>query len=57
VVISTANGLKFPEFKIQYHESRLPEVTSRYANLPINLPADYHQIREVILRKLDQRLL
>jgi threonine synthase len=55
VVISTANGLKFPEFKIKYHESRLPEVTSRYANLPINLPADYHQIREVILHNLDQR--
>jgi len=32
VVISTAHGLKFSEFKVGYHENRLPEVASRYAN-------------------------
>jgi threonine synthase len=56
VVISTANGLKFPEFKIKYHESRLADVVSQHANLPINLPADYDQVREAILRALEQRL-
>ncbi|OHC08315.1 MAG: threonine synthase, partial [Planctomycetes bacterium RIFOXYB12_FULL_42_10] len=31
VVISTAHGLKFPEFKINYHENKLEEVTPRFA--------------------------
>ena len=55
VVISTANGLKFPEFKIQYHESRLADVTPHHANLPVDLPPDYDQVRQVILRALEQR--
>lgn len=53
VVISTANGLKFPEFKIQYHESRLADVIPQHTNLPINLPADYQQVRDTLLRALD----
>ena len=55
MVISTANGLKFPEFKIQYHESRLADVVPRYSNLPVNLPADYPQVHDVIMRALEQR--
>lgn len=54
VVISTANGLKFPEFKIKYHESELADVTSQHANLPVNLPPDYQQIRDTIFRVLEQ---
>jgi threonine synthase len=57
VVISTANGLKFPEFKVQYHESQLPGITSHYANLPVHLPADYTHVRDAIFRALDQRNL
>jgi threonine synthase len=57
VVISTANGLKFPEFKIKYHESQLPDITSHYANLPVDLPADYTCVRDAIFRALDQRVL
>jgi threonine synthase len=52
VVISTAHGLKFTDFKIHYHESRLRDVDSRYANLPVELPADYSQVQETILRSL-----
>jgi threonine synthase len=55
VVISTANGLKFPEFKIKYHESRLADVVPQHANFPVNLPADYNQVRDAILRALEQR--
>jgi threonine synthase len=55
VVISTANGLKFPEFKIKYHESRLADIVPRYTNLPINLPADYTQVRGIIMCALEQR--
>jgi threonine synthase len=55
VVMSTANGLKFPEFKIKYHESRLAEVVPRHTNFPVNLPADYTQVRDTIMRVLEQR--
>jgi threonine synthase len=53
VVISTAHGLKFTDFKIHYHESRLPDVDSRHANLPVELPADYTQVQDTIFRTLE----
>ncbi len=52
VVISTANGLKFPEFKIKYHESKLEDVTPRFANLPISLEPNLDKV----LKTLDERL-
>ncbi len=54
VVISTAHGLKFPEFKIDYHEQKLEEVTSRYANLPVEVPPQYDAVRSAIYQKLEQ---
>lgn len=54
VVISTAHGLKFPEFKISYHESKLKEVTSQFANLPVEVPPQYDAVRTAIFKKLDQ---
>ncbi|WP_394847956.1 threonine synthase [Pendulispora brunnea] len=44
VVVSTANGLKFTEFKLGYHEKTLADVSPRRANLPITLPADVERI-------------
>jgi threonine synthase len=49
VVISTANGLKFPEFKIRYHEGTLEGIGDRYANRPVPLPADYAAVRDAAL--------
>ncbi|MPZ16329.1 MAG: threonine synthase [Luteitalea sp.] len=48
VVISTANGLKFTEFKERYHERALDNVVPRYANTPIELPNDYDAVRRAI---------
>ena len=39
VVISTAHGLKFTDFKVGYHDSALQDVISRHANPPVELPA------------------
>jgi hypothetical protein len=47
--------LKFPEFKIKYHESRLADVVPQHGNFPVNLPADYTQVRDAIRRVLEQR--
>jgi threonine synthase len=55
IVISTAHGLKFSEFKVGYHEGTLAGVDCRYANRPINLPPDIDKIREVLEREFEKR--
>jgi threonine synthase len=51
VVISTANGLKFTDFKIGYHEEQLAGIRSHHANRPIALPNDY----DAVLRAIDHQ--
>src|SRR5688572_16216906 len=51
VVISTASGLKFADFKVGYHEGKLADVESpRHRNVPVELPADYGAIRDALNR-------
>lgn len=52
VVISTAHGLKFSEFKVGYHEKNLAGVNSIHANMPILLPPDAGIVREAIEKAL-----
>jgi threonine synthase len=51
VVISTANGLKFTDFKVAYHDARLADlgIASRHANRPLELPADFEAVRRAVL--------
>jgi threonine synthase len=44
VVVSTASGLKFTEFKVRYHDRAIAGVESRFANPPVELPADYDRV-------------
>jgi len=53
VVVSTASGLKFADFKVGYHEATLKEVTPKYRNTPVELPDRYDAVREALLRGLD----
>jgi len=46
VVISTASGLKFADFKANYHAGRLDGIASTQANRPIEVPNDYDEIRK-----------
>lgn len=48
IVISTANGLKFSEFKIGYHDRTLSGVNSVHANHPIDLPARLDVVEKAI---------
>lgn len=54
IVISTAHGLKFTDFKRRYHEGKLRGLASRYANRPVELPASYEQARDAIFRVLEK---
>lgn len=53
VCISTANGLKFTEFKTQYHDRAIEGVESRGANSAVYLPADLGQVVDAINRHFD----
>jgi threonine synthase len=48
VVISTANALKFTEFKLGYHERTLANVGARRAGTPIVLPPDVERVASAI---------
>jgi threonine synthase len=47
VVISTAHGLKFTDFKVRYHEGTLGFET-RHANVPIKLPPRVDAVKEAL---------
>jgi len=55
IVISTAHGLKFSEFKVGYHEGTLADVDCKYANRPIALPPDIGKIKEALEREFTAR--
>jgi threonine synthase len=53
VVISTASGLKFVDFKVRYHEGRMKGVRGSLANRPVELPNDYDKVKNAVLGALD----
>jgi threonine synthase len=48
VVVSTANGLKFTEFKVAYHERRIPGIEPKAANQPIVMKPDFDAVAEAL---------
>ena len=55
VVISTAHGLKFTDFKVGYHESKLEGIDSQYANPAVHLPADADAVKAEIEKRLSAK--
>ncbi len=56
VVVSTASGLKFTDFKVRYHENRIAGVKSTLPNQPLELPNEYDAVREAVMRALEARV-
>ena len=52
VVLSTAHGLKFVEFKVGYHRSNLEGVSAQFTNVPVELPNDYKAVRDAIEKRI-----
>ncbi len=48
IVLSTAHGLKFTDFKVGYHNQVLEDVIVRHANPPLELPADLKSVSQAI---------
>jgi threonine synthase len=57
VVVSTAHGLKFTEFKVRYHEASLSEFGVRpiYQNAPVEVAADLPIVRQALRSRLALR--
>ncbi|MCP3984136.1 MAG: threonine synthase [bacterium] len=55
VVISTAHGLKFTDFKVAYHDMQLNDVVSERPNPAIELPAEYEPVRDRMLKEIELR--
>ena len=54
VVISTAHGLKFTDFKVNYHEEKLG-FPCRFANKPIELPPTVDAVKKALDQALKKR--
>ena len=52
VVISTAHGLKFTDFKVDYHDGDLQGISALRRNPPVELAADVTAVREVLQQRL-----
>jgi len=52
VVISTAHGLKFTGFKVDYHEGKLAQVNALRRNPPLELPADVQAVKQALRERL-----
>lgn len=53
VVVSTASGLKFPDFKVGYHQGTMEGIADTYANHPVLLPAEYEAVKRAALDGVD----
>ncbi len=52
VVISTAHGLKFIDFKLQIHQGQIPDTDPALRNLPVEVPADVDEVLATINGRL-----
>ena len=48
VVISTAHGLKFADFKSRFHQGQIPGINSKLQNPPVHVAADPNAVRAAI---------
>ncbi len=55
VVISTAHGLKFTEFKVAYHENTLEGISSKFANPIFKAPAEIGPVMDILKKEMANR--
>jgi threonine synthase len=54
IVVSTAHGLKFSEFKTKYHKAELEGVHAKYANPISELPPNVDKVRAVLEKRFKE---
>ncbi len=54
VVISTANGLKFTEFKVNYHENKIEKIHPRWQNKVHYVAAKFENVMDTLKKFLEK---
>jgi len=52
VIISTAHGLKFVDFKIHYHLEQLKGISNQFSNHPFEMEAKVDKVLEVLEKQI-----
>jgi threonine synthase len=55
VVVSTAHGLKFTEFKVGYHEKSLEGISAQYANPVFKAKPHFGSVMDILKREMQAR--
>ncbi len=55
IVVSTAHGLKFSEFKMKYHQHQIDGVQAKYSNPISECPPDIEKVQAVLAQRLSQQ--
>ena len=56
VVISTAHGLKFIDFKVKYHNNDLENVECKFQNQPVELEASIEEVKKIVHKKIEYNI-
>ncbi len=56
VVISTAHGLKFIDFKLNYHQNKLKEVKPQYINEPKEIEPDINIVKKLVHETINNNI-
>ena len=56
VVVSTAHGLKFIDFKVDYHRNKLKEVKEEFSNQPIEIEADLDEVKKIVHNQINENI-
>ena len=56
VVISTAHGLKFIDFKVNYHKNNLGDVQCAFQNKPVELDPKIDEVKKVVHKKIEDNM-
>ena len=54
-MVVTAHGLKFTEFKVGYHEKKLENICSKFANPVFKAPADLGAVMDILKKEMAER--
>lgn len=57
IVVSTAHGLKFSEFKMRYHQKQIEGLQAKYANPISECPPDVEKVKAVLADRLAKQNL
>ncbi|GMJ07318.1 THREONINE SYNTHASE, METHIONINE OVER-ACCUMULATOR 2 [Hibiscus trionum] len=57
VVVSTAHGLKFSQSKVDYQSKKIPDMACRFANLPVQVKAEFGSVMDVLKKYLENKAL